>query len=217
MGKVTRRVIVSYSGGKDSAVTLDLCSRYFENVYVFRMYYVPGLSFHRSMARWIDDRYGLNIFDVPHFMTSSFLRYGTFRLPDLDVPIVTIKEIYDYVREYFGAWWIAGGERIKDSIWRNAMLKRSGSIDDMRGRFFPVAYWSKSEIERYIRRKKIKISPESHILGYSFRSLMPKELESLKTYYPEDYRKIQSWFPMVEASRVQGRMMGMNENKVSEI
>ncbi len=37
-------VLVSYSGGKDSLVTLDLCTRTFKRVTAFFMYFVPGPS-----------------------------------------------------------------------------------------------------------------------------------------------------------------------------
>ena len=217
MGKLTRRVLVSYSGGKDSAVTLDLCSRYFNEVYIFRMYYVQGLSFQVTLNKWVKNKYNFDILDLPHFVLSQFLRYGTFRVPDLEVPILAPNDIYEYARQRFNCFWIAGGERAKDSIWRNAMLKKSSSIDTQRGRFYPVMYWSKKEIEEYILRYQIKISPESKVLEHSFRSLEADELNKIKEYYPSDYSKIKAWFPLVEASQKQGKMRQENENKVSEI
>lgn len=219
MSRVTRRVIVAYSGGKDSAVTLDICSRYFDHVYVFRMYLVPGLSFDKVLNNFVKNRYDLEILELPHFILSPMLRYGSFRQPDLTVPIIKVKDIYDYVRVHFDCWWIAGGERMKDSIWRNAFMKKTGSIDKERGRFYPVAYWSKADIQEYLKRKSIKISPESHVLTHSFRGLISEDLELVKKYYPIDYEKIRSWFPLVEVSRMQGQMMGNanNENRVSEV
>lgn len=66
---------------------------------------------------------------MPHFENSDFYRLGSFREPDYTIPKVKINNIYEYVRQNTGIDWIAGGEKISDSIVRRAMLKHSGSID----------------------------------------------------------------------------------------
>lgn len=200
---ITDQVIVFFSGGKDSVVTLDLCCRYFKTVYPVFMYLVPGLSFHEAIIRWVKSKYGLDMIQVPHFMLSEWFRYGTLRAPDFDVPIVKPVDIYTYIRNMTGCWWVAAGERIADSVVRRAMIKQSGTIDDKRGRFYPVGMWSKPEVMHYIKRRKLKVSPESSVLEHSFRSLMPKEMYFMKKHYPADYEKIKTWFPLVEASTKQ--------------
>lgn len=155
--KVTDSVIVGFSGGKDSIVTLDLCMRYFDRVQPFFMYIVPGLEFQERTLQWYEDRYSTEIIRLPHFETSNFLRYGSFREPDMRVPIVSITDVYGYLRVRTGITWIAAGERIADSIIRRAMIKRTGSIDQKRGRFYPIAYWNKREVMSYIKHHKLKL------------------------------------------------------------
>ena len=43
--QITDKVLVSFSMGKDSIVTLDLCMKYFKQVQPFFMYLVPDLKF----------------------------------------------------------------------------------------------------------------------------------------------------------------------------
>ena len=136
MSMVTDSVIVAFSGGKESVVTLDLCSRYFKNIKSFFMYIVPDLSFQERTMEWYEKRYQIEIMRIPHMDVSEFYHYGSFRPGDPTFPIVSINDIYQYVRLETDFWWIAAGERIDDSIVRRAMMKKSGSIDVQRGRFF---------------------------------------------------------------------------------
>lgn len=205
---VTDSVIVGFSGGKDSIVTLDLCFKYFKRVQPFFMYLVPGLEFQEKMLRWYENKYKTEIIRIPHFEVSDFLKYGSFTLRDLDVDIVKINDIYEYMRQTTGIHWIAAGERCADSIVRNAMIKQSGSIDYKRGRFYPIAYWKKKEVLEYIKYKKLYLSPEQKSLGFSFRSLAGNELEIIKENYPKDYEKILKVYHFAEAGVVRYKTYG---------
>lgn len=204
--RVTQSVIVGFSGGKDSIVTLDLCCRYFSQVHVFFMYQIPGLSFQEASIRYIENRYNLEVMRIPHFELSNFLRYGVFRKPDFDIGIVKPLDVYTWLRLQTDTWWIAAGERINDSIVRRAMIKQSSSIDNKRGRFYPIAAFTKADVIGYIKHHKLKVSPESNLLGHSFRSLMPEDLAVIKKHYPEDFKKIISWFPFAEAATFRQEM-----------
>lgn len=204
--RISDNCIVCFSGGKDSIVTLDLCARYFKNIHVVFMYTVPNLSFQEANLRWYEAKYGIEIERIPHFQLSDFLRYGTFRKHDFSVPTVKILDVYKYLRASTEYYWIAAGERIADSIVRRAMIKNSGSIDDKRGRIYPVAHWNKQEIMRYITHHKLKLAPEMAVLGHSFRSLEPDEMAAVKKHYPQDYEKIREWFPLVDAAILNSEM-----------
>lgn len=209
--RLTDEVIVSYSGGKDSAVTLDLCARHFKTVHVFFMYQVPGLSFQEAVLKWAESRYGVEIYRIPHFELSDFYRGGVYCKPDPSLKRVVVSDIYAHVRQAFDCHWIAAGERAKDSIVRNAMIKRSGCIDVGRGRFYPLAYWSKEAVMHYIKAKHLMVSPEVRLLGHSFRSLDTKDLLAVQKHYPADFEKIKQAFPEIGAALAREAMYGKDQ------
>lgn len=196
---LTDSVIVGFSGGKDSVVTLDLCIKHFKRVEAFFLYYVPGLSFQERMLQWAERHYGISIYRMPHWELSEFLCMGTFRPIDLSVPVIQIADLYAHLRAHFGIHWIAAGERIADSIWRRAMIKHSGTIDRQRGRIYPVAHFTKAHIFAYLKAHRLRISEESRVLGFSFRSLQAEDMIKIRQHYPADFAKIKAMFPLVEA------------------
>ena len=196
---MTDRVLVSYSGGKDSVVTLDLCHKHFAHVGAFFMYHVPGLSFQERTLRWAEHRYGLSILRIPHWEVADFLRRGTYHQPDPRVRTVSIAEVYAYLRDETGTFWIAAGERIADSIVRRAMIVKDGTINAKRGRVFPIAHWTKAHVKAYVARHGLRVSEETSVFGYSFRDLSPKSLALMKQHYPEDYERIRAMYPLAEA------------------
>ena len=201
--QVTDTVILSFSMGKDSIAALDLAYKHFEHVFPFFMYLVPGLEFQERDLRWYEHRYNTHIIRVPHFEDSEFYRYGSFREPDETVPVVKIGDIYASIREQTGAEWIVGGEKIADSIVRRPMLKRSGCIDEGRGRFYPLIDWHKADVLKYIKLNRLYMPKFQRELGFSFHSLAGKELSVIKRVYPSDYQRILQFFPEAEAGVIQ--------------
>lgn len=211
--QITDSVLVSFSMGKDSIVTMDLCAKYFRNVQPFFMYLVPGLKFQDEALAKYEKHYDVDIIRVPHFENADFYRYGSFRDPDYSVPRVKIRGIYEYLRKETGIKWIAGGEKINDSIVRRAMLKHSGSIDVERGRFYPVMYWTDKEIKQYIKMNNLLYPKFNRELGFSFHSLAGKELSAIKQIYPEDYNRIIKFFPEARAGVLQYEAYMKGKNK----
>lgn len=197
--QATDEVIVSFSMGKDSLVVLDLAKKYFKKVHVFYMYMVPGLEFQEKALRQYEKIYNIEIKRVPHFEDSEFYRYGSFRDPDYTVPIITINDVYESMRQEFGCYWITGGERKADSIFRNGMVNKSTSLDVKRGRMYPLAYWKKKDVFDYMKFHKLYWPSFYKELGFSLHSLQGKELSRLKQVYPEDYQRVLQYFPEAEA------------------
>lgn len=197
---VSDSVIVSFSGGKESVVVLDMCMRHFERVAAFHMYQFPHLSFSDEQLDWYERRYpGLEIIDLPHPNLSANMHYGILRPWNPDVPLIGFNDIYNYVRWATGIHWIAAGERVSDSLVRRAMIKHSGTVDTVRGRFYPVANWNKADILHYIKVHKLRIGKDSRVMGYSFPGIEQEAMTGLKQHFPKDYERMLEWFPLAGA------------------
>ena len=161
---------------------------------------MPVLSFQEATLRWREDRDGIEILRLPHPELAEWLQLGLFRHQGWSVLAIGVNDLFHDARVQTGVWWIAAGERIADSIWRWAMMKRAGSVDVKRGRFYPLMYWRTEDVLRYIARHRLKVSPEGRYLGHSFRSLESEEMFLTRMHYPADFRKIELWFPFVGAA-----------------
>jgi len=76
-----RDVLVSYSGGKDSLIILDLAKRVGRRVEAFTMELVPGLAVVDRAIAWAETRYKLTIRRYPHWLRAVFAVNGRLPLP----------------------------------------------------------------------------------------------------------------------------------------
>src|ERR1700692_655916 len=94
LAKSNKRVAVSYSGGKDSMVTLDLALKHFERVIPFYLYLVPGLRFDQERFDFCEARFGVKVMPFPHPIGIEAFKVELYvdpwpefdNLPDIDMP-----------------------------------------------------------------------------------------------------------------------------------
>ena len=210
MSKMTDTVLVAFSGGKESIVVLDLCMKYFKNVHVLFQVIVPGLDYEETILQWYEKKYNIHITRSYGECVSEMYRYGSFRPVDLTFPLISGTDFYNYWRCETNSWFIASGERIDDSLQRRAMIKKNGTIDVDRGRFYPVAMWKKKEIYDYIKYHKLYLHPAQKELGFSLTPLGGRSLKWHLDNHPEDYYKIIKQFPLAGADVIRKEVYGKN-------
>ena len=199
MSKITDSVVVGLSTGKESVVVLDLCCKYFKNVVAYHLYLCPDLQFTERTLQYYEKKHGIKVLRLPHPDVCEFFHYGSFRPGDPTFPIMSFNEVFHHIRVETGIYWIACGERAKDSLFRLGLMNIAGSIDENKGRFYPLAQWNKKEVLAYIKKNKLKLGDESKILGSSFWGLHGKCLIEIKKHFPDDYARILNLYPFAEA------------------
>lgn len=184
------RVMVMLSGGKDSLTCLDLCVRVWgsKRTVGCHMWVVPGLRCIEERLDVARSRYGVEIIQVPHWLTSRWFRYGVFCFPDKKFPEVKLATVHEVARETTGIELIAHGGKRSDGMWRRRQLakKKEDAI------VYPVKDWSKWDILAYLKVRGLvaneKFDPD---LTASFVLMLADQ-------YPDDYEKLLAWYPFAE-------------------
>lgn len=147
-----RKVSFAISCGKDSAVMLDIASKYLDlkkHAFFYMTFYSEVLPFKRKYIASIERKYGItvNIHENP-------ARFGMKQ-----------SDLFRKVMEQDGSQLIGIGYKIYDSLQRRAILK--GSEENglaLNFPFFaPLRDWKNSQVMAYAKSRKLNLSPE-----YSF-------------------------------------------------
>lgn len=201
LARITKRVIVGVSGGKDSVAVLELLHRHGIRVSGYFCYIVRGLSFQQRYIDYLRRRYDMEIVEWPHPDLGLYYRSGRYCAQTPDMPQLTFRELVDGARARFGVHWLATGEKKLDSLQRRGMLSAWGAIQVGRQRAFPLSEWNGRDVFAYLKHTGVQLAPDYGMFGHSLRSPTESfDLTAIKAAYPEDYERICHAFPFAEAS-----------------
>lgn len=212
--KESDSIIVSYSGGKDPLVMLDMCSKIFPKVYAFFMYMVKDISFQKRMLDYAVKAYGVEIKQYPSPGLIKCLKYNMYCLPNRrykNLKLLKLSDIYNMAREDFGDHYIATGWKMNDSLERRIVLNQlpDKATDHKFKKIFPLAYWRKRDIASYMRLHSLPIPENLGIESFDIE-LTYKVLSPIKERYPHDYEKIKAVFPFIDTVLFKGTLNGNN-------
>jgi len=193
----TDSILCSYSGGKDSLITLDLCMKNFKTVKCFFMYLVQGLECTENALDYARRRWGVEILQYPHWGLWRSMKDEVFcqRPASMDtIEELTLKDIYSFVRHDTGIEWIATGAKKSDSMWRrrNFYLTRNWA-----NILHPVKEWNKFDVMGYLKLNNIPV-PDSSNRNATGVDLSTPSLLWLYDTYPDDFKKLLKIFPFAE-------------------
>jgi phosphoadenosine phosphosulfate reductase len=194
----TDSCLVAFSGGKDSLTVMDLCVRNFKRVEGFFMYLVPGLACQDDRIKEAEDRWGVPIHRVPHWLLDKLLRFGFYSFNhwvENQLPPWKLKDVYELIRADTGIPIIAHGAKRADSRWRKRMLVTWGKDPAM---LYPVVDWTKPDVWSYLRARNIPI-PDGTTTAATGIDLSTPSLLWLHDHYPADFDTLCRVFPLAEA------------------
>lgn len=200
--KSVHEVIVLFSTGKDSIVTLDLCIKYLKEVSIVYMYFIKDLSYKEDILKYYEDRYNKKINRIPHPELTTYYNENVFgcNITNKKEPKISISENDNLLRYKFNKSYIAYGYKKTDSLSRRGQLWHGDGIDKRNKKIFPVANFSEKDIFYYIKKNKLKLPPE-YKSGYrDINTFFERQtLEWLINNYPDDYKRVKEQYPLIES------------------
>jgi len=115
------KLLVSYSGGKDSLAVLGVCQEQRRQVEGFFMFFVAGLDYSRYWCEYAADTFKIKVHQIQHWGASQLLRNGNFCVPQ-NVPKLTLKEVEAVIKRNTQIEWIGYGYKTCDSLERRGIL-----------------------------------------------------------------------------------------------
>jgi phosphoadenosine phosphosulfate reductase len=191
------KILVAYSGGKDSIVVLDLCSRIFDHVEGFFMYLIPGLECVEDAIEAARQKYGIKIHSYPHWVARKFIANGIYTSEWFGyeaVPKWTLQDVYAYAMKDTGIPHIATGAKKADSAWRRRFMATAHFESILN----PLVSWHKYDVISYLRSHGIPEPPSSGKSATGIDLSVPSLLW-LHDTYPRDFARLLKVFPFAGA------------------
>jgi phosphoadenosine phosphosulfate reductase len=196
------RVLVAFSGGKDSVAVTDLCCRVFDHVEGFYMYLVPGLRVTEELLSIGRQRWGLTIHQYPHWAIRMYLSEGMFCFNHHRhdaLPEWTLHDVYHLVMKDTGIPLVATGAKDADSATRRRILalqQRRGINTDI---VYPIQTWKRHDVLAYLKAHDIPLPATKNRQSTYGCELSTVEVLYLHDNYPDDYQKLLTCFPFAES------------------
>lgn len=204
-----KKVLLSFSLGKDSIGAWIEMRRYYDEIVPFYLYLVPGLEFVEESIAYYEKVFGTHIIQLPQPSLYGMMSNLVFSSPPIgdlylnsDIPSFTYEDLRTLLAEALdwnpGSTWYATGVRANDSLNRWGAIKRFGAIYEKTHKFFPIYDWNKKRLYDEIKASGIKLPVDYRMFGRSFDGIDYRFLVKIKKYYPRDYEKILTLFPFAD-------------------
>jgi len=198
---INNQILVGLSGGKDSLAVYDLCVRVFgaANVVPFHLTFLPNLRVINEMLATPIKKFGIKkILDYPDYTFFAYYKSGMYSWESADrasLPDLTRKMIYTYIAKTAKINKMALGIKKNDNIRMRQQVENNRMYG---GTVLPIYDWTTSEVLTYLRLREIEI-PKQYYEGFRGIDLNDESLLYLYKNFPDDFEKIELYFPFVRA------------------
>ena len=208
------KIIVAWSGGKDSQIILDLCARTFEEVTLLHLYVIPGLQVvERAVERVrLRHRNITGVLYLPSLQAFAAVKEGLFRDADAEMaaalPDLSRHDVYLMAMAEAGVDLIAHGAKKADGFWRRRYFYLTRGWEEM---IYPLKEWTTRDVFGYLTAQGISADECLPDLNVSMRSIL-----WMHDNHPEDYARLLEFYPYAEAVVWRRKFYGLAEENTKD-
>lgn len=203
-------VTLGFSTGKDSLACALICQELGVKFVPFFFYHIPDLQFVERNIKMYEDKLGIKVIQLPHPMLYDYIRHQDFQSPKMikfmgshDFPHLSFEELIDYYMQNNGnepPYYDVVGMRAAESFNRRKVFEKmlEPGIDRKKMKLYPIHDWKTEDVKNYIHSKGLSLTPDYDIWRRSFDGLKYQYLFGVKKRYPEDWKTIKEYFPLIE-------------------
>jgi len=202
--KLNKELVVSYSGGKDSLVMLDLVAKRLNDFKIAIFYHYPDCYFTNKAIEYVKNKYNLPMIKLPHPCLYDRLRNQILCTPkqvvhlsQFNIPKYTFKDLIEIILGHDNFYFFVGMKK-SDSYNRRLILTKYGAFQHKKHNIYPLADFTKNLILAYMQLKKIELPCDYKYFHSSFDGFWGEYLIPIKFHLPEEWQKIKNLFPLVD-------------------
>lgn len=202
--------LLAFSRGKDSLAAWLFLRQFFERIIPFHLATVPHLDFVDRSLIYYEQYFETKIERLMFDETWRSFDQGWYQPPDdmdeledLGWADYDIVDVADLLRDKYGvpdAFCAAAIGRF-DSLFRRTWFNSpKTAVNEEKYQFYPIYDWTLKQILGSIKSSGLKLAPD-YLIGVRTVHGVPniRHLERWKKVFPEDYKRMQALYPLIEA------------------
>lgn len=204
-----RKATIGFSTGKDSVVGLDMMIKAGIEPIPIYFYIVPGLEFIENNIMLYEKHFGIKVARMPHPILYDHINHqdwqpyqealnmGEYSLGSINFRMVT--EMYLQEKGFKDVEYDCNCMKMSDSLNRRLLMRKTPDIDTSRKIIYLTKYITDSQCYLHIKENNIPLTDDYKIFGRSWDGVSYHFLYGVKKHYPQDFERIKSYFPLIEA------------------
>jgi len=208
--KGINKCTIGFSTGKDSIVGLDILLKSGIKVMPFYFYICPELDFIEKNIELYESHFNIKVIRLPHPAIYNHLSHNDWQPFQQSLNISQTnwpnRSFIEFTRKYLESLnleyeyiYDVNCMKMSDSLNRRLLLRNSEDINEKTKVIYLTKYFTDKNIYSYISENNIPMTKDYEIFGRSWDGLSYHFLSGIKEFYPNDYDKIKSLFPLIDA------------------